>query len=90
MKLKIFRIVFAVLMLTSFVVSCDQSKEEAFVEEKPKTKLIDFGFNLHDFNVVNDTVKSGDTFGSLLQKQNLNGKQVYDIVAQVKDTCFES
>lgn len=86
MKLKIFRIVFAVLMLTSFVVSCDQSKEEAFVEEKPKPKLIDFGFNLHDFNVVNDTVKSGDTFGSLLQKQNLNGKQVYDIVAQVKDT----
>ena len=44
MKLKIFRIVFAALVLTSFVVSCDQSKEEAFVEEKPKPKLIDFGF----------------------------------------------
>ena len=48
--------------------------------------MVEFGFNLHDFNVVNDTIKSGDTFGSLLEKQNLNGKEVYDIVAKVKDT----
>ena len=41
---------------------------------------------MHDFNMVNDTIKSGDTFGSLLEKQNLNGNQVYDIVAKVKDT----
>ena len=66
--------------------SCEKSKEEQIIAEKPKYKLVDFGFNLHDFNVVNDTIKSGDTFGSLIEKQNLNGQQVYDIVAKVKDT----
>jgi len=47
---------------------------------------IDLGFKLNEFNVVEDTIQSGDTFGSILEKQNLNGNQVYDIVAKVKDT----
>ncbi|TBX71362.1 M23 family metallopeptidase [Flavobacterium silvisoli] len=47
---------------------------------------VDFGFKLNDYNIVEDTIQSGDTFGSILEKQNLNGNQVYDIVAKVKDT----
>ncbi|MFZ4670811.1 MAG: peptidoglycan DD-metalloendopeptidase family protein [Flavobacterium sp.] len=66
--------------------SCEKSKEEQIIAGKPKYKLVDFGFNLHDFNIVNDTIQSGDTFGSLLEKQNLKGQQVFDIVAKVKDT----
>ena len=86
MMSKLFRIIFLALLVTSFVISCDKTKEEEFIVEKPKPKLVDFGFNLHDYNIVNDTVKSGDTFGSLIEKQNLNGNEVYDIVAKVKDT----
>ena len=66
--------------------SCEKAKEEEIFAGKPKYKLVDFGFNLHDFNVVNDTIQSGDTFGSLLENQNLKGQQVFDIVAKVKDT----
>ncbi len=66
--------------------SCEKAKEEEIFAGKPKYKLVDFGFNLHDFNVVNDTIQSGDTFGSLLETQNLKGQQVFDIVAKVKDT----
>jgi murein DD-endopeptidase MepM/ murein hydrolase activator NlpD len=83
---KLFRLILPTLVLISFVVACDNSKEEVLIAEKPKAKLIDFGFNLNDFNVINDTVKSGDTFGSLIEKQNLNGNEVYDIVAKVKDS----
>lgn len=45
-----------------------------------------YGFKLNDFTVIQDSVRKGDTFGTLLEKQNLNGKQVFDIIEQVKDT----
>ena len=83
---KIFQNVFLVFLLTTLTISCNKSKEEEVTTIKVKPKLVEFGFNKRDFNVVNDTIKSGDTFGSLIEKQNLSGRQVYDIVAKVKDT----
>ena len=83
---KIVQKVFLVFLLSTFIISCNKAKEEEVIVPKAKPKLVEFGFNMHDFNMVNDTIKSGDTFGSLLEKQNLDGKEVYDIVAKVKDT----
>ena len=70
----------------SLFISCNKSEEEKTFHAKKYPRLIEFGFNLNDFNIVNDTVKKGDTFGTIIEKQNLNGKQVFDIVAQIKDT----
>ena len=83
---KTFQKVVLIFLLSTFIISCDKTNEEEIIVPKAKSKLVEFGFNIHDFNLVNDTIKSGDTFGSLLEKQNLDGRQVYDIVAKVKDT----
>jgi murein DD-endopeptidase MepM/ murein hydrolase activator NlpD len=83
---KIFQKIFVFFLLSTFIISCNKTKEEEIFVPKSKPKLVEFGFNIHDFNIVNDTIKSGDTFGSLIEKQNLNGREVYDIVAKVKDT----
>ena len=83
---KIFQKLTLIFLLSLVIISCDKTKEEELIVPKTKPKLVEFGFNIHDFNIVNDTIKSGDTFGSLLEKQNLNGREVYDIVAKVKDT----
>jgi len=83
---KTFQKVFLIFLLSIFIISCDKTNEEEIIVPKAKPKLVEFGFNIHDFNIVNDTIKSGDTFGSLLEKQNLDGRKVYDIVAKVKDT----
>lgn len=64
----------------------DNPEEEVIAEAKPRVSKFDFGFNLHDFNVVNDTVKSGDTFGDILGRQNLDTLRVYDIVEKIKDS----
>ncbi|TRX38040.1 peptidoglycan DD-metalloendopeptidase family protein [Flavobacterium sp. ZT3R18] len=67
--------------------SCNRSEDTlGDVAVKKQSKISDFGFTLSDYNVVNDTIKSGDTFGSIIQKQNIGDKKVYDIVGQVKDT----
>ncbi|MFZ4679251.1 MAG: peptidoglycan DD-metalloendopeptidase family protein [Flavobacterium sp.] len=83
---KTFQKVFLIFLLSTFIISCDKTNEEEIIVPKAKLKLVEFGFNIHDFNIVNDTINSGDTFGSLLEKQNLAGRKVYDIVAKVKDT----
>jgi len=65
--LKFLSKILLLLSLFFFVISCEKTKEEEYVIENPKPKVIDFGFNLNEFNVVNDTIKSGDTFiGNLI------------------------
>jgi murein DD-endopeptidase MepM/ murein hydrolase activator NlpD len=79
--------VIIILAILFSLVSCNRSEDtlsEATV--KKQTKISDFGFTLSDYNVVIDTVKSGDTFGTIIQKQNIGDRKVYDIVGQVKDT----
>lgn len=74
-------------ILITFTISCNKpNEEEEIIVPKVKAKAVEFGFNMLDFNVVHDTIQSGDTFGSILDRQNLDGKQVYDIVAKVKDS----
>ncbi|MEO8515302.1 MAG: peptidoglycan DD-metalloendopeptidase family protein [Flavobacterium sp.] len=75
------------LVFALVIISCKNDNETPVLPvKKPEPIVYDFGFRLNDFSVVNDTIKKDDTFGSLIQKQNLNGKEVYDIIAKVKDT----
>ena len=79
--------IFIVLIALFSLVSC--KKTEELVPEKVvkrNAKKSEFGFVLADFNVVNDTVEKGDTFGTLLEEQNIGEREVYDIIAKVKDT----
>jgi hypothetical protein len=47
-------------------------------------KKSEFGFVYSDFNVVHDTEK-GDTW-NFIEEQNIGNRQVYDIIAKVKDS----
>lgn len=73
------------------IVSCgDKQKEEnkeqniaAVVEKEPK---MEFGFNLDDYVVIKDTIKSGDSFGEILAKNNVGYPKVYQIAEHARDT----
>ncbi|HKO78297.1 MAG TPA: peptidoglycan DD-metalloendopeptidase family protein [Flavobacterium sp.] len=78
--------VIIILVVLFSLASCNRSEDVVENQVIPKSKKSDFGFKFSDFNVVQDSVKSGDTFGSILQNQNIGDKKVFDIVAQVKDT----
>jgi murein DD-endopeptidase MepM/ murein hydrolase activator NlpD len=50
-----------------------------------KEKVIkQFGYTLNDYHVVKDTVKSGDSFGTILEKNNLFYPQIFNIVQKAK------
>jgi murein DD-endopeptidase MepM/ murein hydrolase activator NlpD len=78
---------FVIIIVLLSIFSCNKSDEKVETKiTKPKTKKVEFGFNYADFNVVNDTISKGDSFGSIIQNQNIGDKQVYNIVEQVKDS----
>ncbi len=83
--------VFVILIVVVTILSCNKSNDKSDKEENvKKVKTIaansDFGFNYSDFNVVQDTVKRGDTFGTIISKQNIGDRKVFEIVKSVKDT----
>lgn len=80
----------SVLILPVFLLlfACNKSEKEP--QEKPvvpkKIEVVEFGFKLNDFDIVNDTIVSGDTFGSILEKQNFSPSEIHNINEQIRDT----
>lgn len=68
---------------------CDDSSTpaptpvEEIVEKLP---VIEYGFNLDDYTIVKDTLKSGDTFGKILQNHNIQSVEIHNISNKIKET----
>ena len=81
------------LMLMFAFASCNEAKQNEDVAEnieevipvEPK-EVKEYGMILNDFEVVRDTVRSGDIFGNILQSHGLGPGSVYELVEAVKDT----
>lgn len=67
--------------------SCKKSQEDIWVEDiEPARPIVEFGFKFDDYNYIQDTTKRGDSFQSLMSKQNLNGLKLDSIIKIVKKT----
>ena len=79
------------IIALTLVVSCKNSDKETEAKKLVKKSVpekdnSDFGFNFSDFNVVQDTVRKGDTFGTIINKQNIGERKIHEIVSSIKDT----
>tara|TARA_A100001015_G_scaffold197331_1_gene220033 strand:+ start:2322 stop:3587 length:1266 start_codon:yes stop_codon:yes gene_type:complete len=75
-----------ILIVLLFIYSCgEKGKKIDQILIPNKVKIIkEFGFNLNNFNVKKDTVNRGDSFGLILEKNNLFYPKIYNIVSEVK------
>ena len=74
-------------VVSSVIWSCNNPETPEVIETvKPLPIVEQFGFKYNDFNVSNDTIQKGDTFGSIFNTQNLGDQKVYDIIEKVKDS----
>lgn len=69
-------------------ISCSTNTNE---DESPKKiatpKIIEeYGFILNNFKVVRDTIKSGDTFGDILNNNGVPQSKIFEIVTKIKDS----
>jgi murein DD-endopeptidase MepM/ murein hydrolase activator NlpD len=61
----------------------DESFEEIAVIEPD---VYEFGFNLNDYVVKRDTIRRGDSFGLILERNKIDFTKIYNIAQKAKDT----
>jgi murein DD-endopeptidase MepM/ murein hydrolase activator NlpD len=85
-NIKFFLYGFVVIGFYNTIKSCSKDTTlEADIEEVTiQPDNFKFGYNLNNFKVVNDTVKSGDSFGVLLEKHHLFYPQIHHIAEKTK------
>ena len=71
------------------LVACNEDNDEKAIQpekEKAPPVIKEYGMVLNDFEVVRDTIKSGDFFGAIMDKHGIDPGTVYEISEKVKDT----
>ena len=77
--------ILSIFLIIFFLFSCQENKnEEQKAEKKPEKIITQFGYTLNNYNVKRGRVKSGDSFGTILENNNLFYPQIYNIVQKVK------
>ena len=67
-----------------FLYSCGEKSNETKVEIIKEKIVKEFGYTLNNYNVKKDTIVSGDSFGLILEKNNLFYPKIFDIVQETK------
>jgi biotin carboxyl carrier protein len=78
----------AVLLLLVAFSSCeDKGPNKTKVPvQKPEPIIVEFGFTLNNYQVIRDTIQSGDTFSKLLEKYYSGEMRSHDITEKIKDS----
>jgi hypothetical protein len=78
------------LFISISIFSCKQEKEDQNFDElqafEEPENIYEFGFNLNDFVVKRDTIKSGDSFGVIMERNKLGYPEIFKIVQGAKDS----
>jgi len=78
------------VLFLSFIIllfSCNKDKKDIeIIEEKIPEPEIRFGYNIDDYKVIQDTIKSGESFGIILDRHHVFYPKINKIAATVKDT----
>ncbi|WP_324719729.1 peptidoglycan DD-metalloendopeptidase family protein [Salinimicrobium sp. HB62] len=79
------------LMLMIVITACNNKEENPEIadnisEVKAPAIIKEYGFVLNDYEVVRDTIRSGDSFGLLLGTHGVDPNKIFEIVNKVKDT----
>jgi murein DD-endopeptidase len=80
------------LLLLLVVFSCKEEKtsskpeiKDEIAEAMPATPTEKFGFNLNEFEVVEDTIRQGESFGELMTDNKVDYPKIFKVSEQYKD-----
>ena len=75
---------FILFTILIFLFSCGEKNSETKIEAIKEKVVKEYGYTLNNYNVKKDTIESGDSFGLILEKNNLFYPKIYDIVQEAK------
>ncbi|WP_178986646.1 M23 family metallopeptidase [Winogradskyella helgolandensis] len=83
-------ITIAVIAVSLYACKEDNSAEIAFEKEQAEIveeeKILEFGFDINNYIVKRDTIQKGDSFGEILQRNNIGYSEIFKIAEVTKDT----
>ncbi|WP_298900775.1 peptidoglycan DD-metalloendopeptidase family protein [uncultured Psychroserpens sp.] len=83
------QLLIALFICIGFFSCKDEEKEpnleqlQTYVEPEP---LKEFGFILEDYIVKRDTIKKGDSFGEILERNHIGYPRIFNIAEKIKDS----
>ena len=76
-----------ILLIAVLLVSCKDEIPVIQLTTPALPKIIhEYGFKLNDFKVINDTIKPGENFSEILDRNHIDYPKVLEIVSKIKDT----
>ncbi|MDN3491812.1 M23 family metallopeptidase [Winogradskyella bathintestinalis] len=66
--------------------SAEIALEKVDAEIVEEEKILEFGFDINNYVVKRDTIKSGDSFGEILERNNIGYPEIFNIAEKAKDT----
>ena len=78
--MKIFFFLIIIFIFHNLFFKNSISSENLIKIEKKEKFVKEFGYLLNDYNVKRDTIKNGDSFGQILEDNNLFYPKIYNIV----------
>ncbi|SFC93348.1 M23 family metallopeptidase [Algibacter pectinivorans] len=78
------------ILCIAFVFGCKDDKEPvvedlAEVVEEPE-EILEFGFKVDDYVIKRDTIRRGDSFGEILERNKVGYPKIFNIAEKAKDT----
>ena len=79
-----------IVILIFGLFGCKDDEKPVVVEpipilEEPK-EVLEFGFNVKDYIVKKDTIRKGDSFGEILERNHVGYPKIFNIAEKAKDT----
>jgi len=75
---------FILFTILIFLLSCGEKNSQPKIKVIKEKVAKEYGYTLDKYNVKKDTIESGDSFGLILEKNNLFYPKIYDIVQEAK------
>ena len=69
-----------------FCFSCTQETKIKEITPSVVKANFEYGYDLNEFTVLRDTIRSGDTFGAILDENHVTQGEIYSIVLKIKDS----
>nr|WP_093141893.1 peptidoglycan DD-metalloendopeptidase family protein [Ulvibacter litoralis] len=79
---------FLLPLLCTFIACTDDIKDDTTTESIEIEPIIvkEYGYALNDFNVVRDTIRSGDTFGDILDSYGVPNQKILEVASKFRDS----
>ena len=76
-----------VIPIFFYFISCTQKRADNTATTKNVIKAnFQYWYDFNEFNVVRDTIRSGDTFGAILDENHVSQGEIYGVVSKIKDS----